>query len=444
MTEKGNTGILSDNPMSYLTKKVVITQGARTPFTKAGKELRDVHPADLGAYNLRELLLRLDFPKEEIDEVIIGNVANLSDSANIARVISLKAGLDQSISALTVHRNCASSLESLAVGVAKIKADMVDTVIVGGVESMSQIPLLFSHALTRVFTRIMTSRTLGQKLKSLSSLRLSAFKPRIALLEALTDPFTGIIMGDTAEILARDFHINREEQDAFAIDSHKKAVQSEKKLLEEIVTLFAGPKHEMVSKDTGPRVNLDVERMKKMRPYFDKKYGTVTISNSCPITDGSAMLALMSEEKASALSLKPLVSVRSVAFAGLEPQRMGLGPVYSSHLALQKANLSLKDIGLFEINEAFSAQVLACLKAFASDSFCQEKLNTSKALGEINPELLNVNGGALAIGHPVAATGSRLALTLALEMKRRNIQFGLATLCIGGGQGGAVVLENLS
>ncbi len=430
--------------MSYPTKKVVIVQGVRTPFTKAGKELRDIHPSDLGAYNLKELLLKLDFPKEEINEVIIGNVANLPDAANIARVIALKAGLNESISALTVHRNCASSLESLAVGVAKIKAGMVDTVISGGTESMSQIPLLFSHSLTNIFAKIMTSKTLGQKLKPLLSLRLSAFKPRIALLEALKDPFSGILMGETAEILARDFHISREEQDDFAINSHKKAVQSEKKLKEEIMDLFAGPKHQIVSKDTGPRVNLNRDRVKKMKPYFDRKYGTVTISNSCPITDGSAMLVLMSEEKALALGLKPLVSVRSIAFAGLEPQRMGLGPVYSSHLALQKANLSLKDMELIEINEAFAAQVLACLKAFSSDSFCQDKLHRSKSLGEINPEILNVNGGALAIGHPVAATGSRLALTLALEMKRRNVQFGLASLCIGGGQGGAVVLENIS
>ncbi len=430
--------------MSYPSKKVVIVQGVRTPFTKAGKEFKDIHPADLGTYNLKELLLKIDFPKKEIDEIILGNVANLPDAANIARVVALKAGLDQSISASTVHRNCASSLESLAVGVAKIQANMMDTVIAGGVESMSQIPFLFSPSLSRILTKIMTSKTLSQKLKTLTSLRLSDFKPRIALLEALTDPFTGILMGETAEVLARDFHIRREEQDDFAISSHEKAIQSEKKLQEEIVTLFAGSTYQMVSKDTGPRVNLNKDRMRKMKPYFDKKYGTVTISNSCPITDGSAMLVLMSEEKALALGLKPLVSIRSVAFAGLEPQRMGLGPVYSSHKALKKANLSLKDMGLIEINEAFAAQVLACLKAFSSDTFCQNKLNTDQSLGEINPEILNVNGGALAIGHPVGATGCRLALTLALEMKRRNIQFGLATLCIGGGQGGAVILENAS
>ena len=428
--------------MSNTNKKIVIVQGLRTPFAKAGKELKNLHPADLGAYNLKKLLLRLDFPQKEIEEVLIGNVANLPDAANIARVIALKSGLDKSISASTVHRNCASSLESLTVGFAKIKAGMMDTVIAGGVESMSQIPLLFSSSFTAMLTKIMTAKTIQQKLKSLTSLRLSSFKPRIALLEALTDPFTGILMGDTAEILAREFNISREKQDEFALQSHEKAIAAEKKLQEELTPIFPKPDYPMISKDTGPRANINVDRMKKMRPYFDKRYGTVTIANSCPITDGSCLLVLMSEEKALSLGLKPLASIKAISFAGLEPERMGLGPVYSTHLALQKAQLSLKDMGLVEINEAFASQVLACLEAFNSSSFCKEKLQTSKALGAIDPKILNVNGGAIALGHPVSATGARLALTLALEMKRKKVQFGLATLCIGGGQGGSVILEN--
>jgi len=428
--------------MADSNKKVVIVQGLRTPFTKAGKELRHLHPADLGAYNLKKFLLNLKFPTKEIDEVIIGNVANLPDAANLSRVVALKAGMDQSISALTVHRNCASSLEAIAIGVAKIQSHMMDTVIVGGIESMSQIPLLYSHSLNQFFTQMMTARTLGQKLKSLLSLRLSSLKPRIALLEALTDPFKGIRMGDTAEILAKEYNISRNEQDEYAINSHKKAVQSEKKLQHEITPLFTKPNSALIDKDTGPRANLNLQQMNKMKPYFDKTYGTITIGNSCPISDGSAMLLLMSEDKASSLGLKPLVSIKSIGFTGLEPERMGLGPVYASALVLKKAQLQLKDIGLIEINEAFAAQVLACLKSLASDSFCQNKLQTQKALGEIDPQILNVNGGAIAIGHPAGATGARLALTLALEMKRKKTQFGLATLCIGGGQGGALILEN--
>lgn len=429
--------------MSYSEKKVVIVEGLRTPFTKAGKEFNNLHPADLGAINLKELLFRLNFPyKKEIEEVIVGNVANPPDAANIARVIALKSGLPHSISACTTHRNCASSLESLAVGVAKIKADMISTAIVGGVESMSQIPLLWQQSLTNKFAQITRSKTLSQKLKSLLSLSLKDLKPRIGLLEALQDPFTGITMGETAEILARDFCITRKEQDEFAISSHNKASQNESKLQEEITPVFVGSGYKTISTDMGVRKGLNLQRLEKMKPYFDKKYGTVTIANSCPINDGSSMLLIMLEEKAKDLGLKVLASVRAIAFAGLEPQRMGLGPVHSTLPTLHKAGLSLKDIGLFEINEAFSAQVLACLRAFASPSYCQKNLGLDKAIGEIDPNLLNVNGGAIAIGHPVSATGTRIVLTLAKEMKRRNVQFGLATACIGGGQGGTVILEN--
>ena len=211
------------------------------------------------------------------------------------------------------------------------------------------------------------------------------------------------------------------------------------KLKEELFPFFTN--HQVVSKDIGPKQALSKDRLSKMKPYFDKKYGSVTIANSCPINDGSSLLLLMPKDKLTSFGLKPLAFVRSVCFKGLEPQRMGLGPVYASAIALKKAGLSLKDMNLIEINEAFAAQVLACLKAFSSKKFCEEKLNLDQALGEIDPLKLNVNGGAIAIGHPISATGTRLILTLAKEMKRRKVQFGLATLCIGGGQGGAVVLE---
>lgn len=430
--------------MSDTQTQVVLVEGLRTPFTKAGKELSKFHPADLGAINLQELLIRLPFDyKKEIAEVIIGHVANLPDTANIARVIALKAGLPQSISAATVHRNCASSLESLNVGVAKIKSGMYDTMIAGGVETMSMLPLLWKQTLTDKFSKLMRAKTVSQKLKILTSVRLGELTPRIGLLEALQDPFTGISMGQTAEILSRDFGISRTEQDEFAINSHNKACKNEQKLQEEMFPIFAGKKYQTISKDMGVRQGLTLDRLGKMRPYFDKKYGTVTVANSCPINDGSSMLVLMSQQRAQDLGLKVLAKVRSIAFAGLEPQRMGLGPVYATPIALKKAGLSLKDIDLIELNEAFSAQVLACLKAFASDKFCKKHLGLQQALGEIDPAILNVNGGAIALGHPVSATGTRMALTLAKEMKRRNVQFGLATLCIGGGQGGALILENV-
>ena len=423
-------------------RKVVITSGLRTPFVKANKEFASIHPADLAAKNLREFLFQSDLKGEEIDEVILGNVANLTDAINIARVALLRAGFPKKIPAVTVHRNCASSLESIIQGTAKIKAKMADIILAGGVESMSCVPLLFNSFLHDFTLKLMGSKKLSSKLKTLLSFRLNFLIPRIALKETLTDPTTGFTMGETAEILAKEFTISRKDQDQFAIESHQKAFQQKDKLKEEMFPVFAGPDYKAVSEDRGVRQSVNLSRFQRARPYFDKKCGTVTILNSCPMNDGSSLVLLMAEEKAHALGLKPLVSIHSTAYRGLEPERMGLGPVYASALALQKAGLSLKDMDLIEINEAFAAQVLACLKAFASDTFAREKLGLSKAVGEVDRKRLNVNGGAIAIGHPVSATGARLVFTMAKELKRRNKQWGLVTLCIGGGQGGAVILEN--
>ena len=430
--------------MDNSIKKVCLVEGLRTPFTKAGKEFSKLHPSSLAARNLQELLFRQKQPDIKIDEVIIGNVANLPDAANIARVISLQAGLPESTSAMTVHRNCASSLESVATATAKLQAGMLQTAIAGGVESMSQIPFLFSYGMQNLIHEIMTTRSLSQKLKKLLKFRLKFLKPRWGLLEALTDPFTGINMGETAEVLAKEFQISREDQDELAFQSHKKACYAEKKLQEEIVPVFVDPDYKMVSKDTGPRSQMNKEKVSKMPAYFDRRYGTVTVANSCPINDGSAMLLLMREDQARSMQLQPLVKIRSLAFSGLDPRRMGLGPAYATPLALKQAGLSLKDIGLVEINEAFAAQVLACLQALGSREFCTKHLGLSEAVGEIDTGILNVNGGAIALGHPVSATGARMILTLAKEMKRRQVQFGLATLCIGGGQGGACILENIT
>ena len=426
--------------MSESKKKVFVVEGLRTPFTKAGKEFDSIHPTILAAHNIREFLYKMDFQGDEIDEVILGNGFTLPDSFNIARVAALQAGMPVGISATTTLRNCASSMESFVTGMAKIQAGLYDSALVGGVESMSHVPLLLRKNLQKIIQHLMYAKTLKQKLRSIFSIKLSYLKPVISIVEALKDPLIGDSMGDTAERLAREFNISREDQDEFAILSHKKACEGEKRLKEELFPFFTGS--QLVNKDTGPRTSLSKRRMSKMKPYFDKKYGSVTIGNSCPINDGSSLLLLMSKDKMNSLGLKPIASVRSACFTGLEPQRMGLGPLYSSSMAFKKAGLSLRDMELFEINEPFSAQVLACLKAFFSKKFCEEKLNLSQALGEIDPAKLNVNGGAIALGHPISATGTRLILTLAKEMKRRAVQFGLATLCIGGGQGGAVILES--
>lgn len=447
--------------MSASARDVVLVEGVRTPFAKADTKLKGVHPAELGRVALKELLQKTNLDPEVIDEVIIGNAGNPPDAVNISRVVALNAGIPRKTSAFSVHRNCASALESIASGYERIKSGTMDTVIAGGTENMSQMPLLFPREFVKIFSNLGKARTLGERLALLgqllkadvqqivemvttSPMAKTPHKPVISILEGLTDPFVGQNMGETAETLAKEFHISREEQDKFALRSHLRAAAAQKSgaFAEEITPVFLPPKYdEVVKDDFGPRDNQTMEALGKLKPFFDRKTGTVTPGNACPITDGAAMVLLMSREKAKALGMKPIAKIRSYAFAGLEPERMGLGPVYSTPIALKRAGLGMKDIGLVELNEAFAAQVIACERAFASDQFAKDKLGLSQAVGEIDPDKLNVNGGAIALGHPVGATGTRIVLTLAKEMQRRKTQFGLATLCIGGGQGGAVIVE---
>ena len=420
----------------------VLIEGVRTPFTKAGTQLKNLHASQLGKIVFRELIDRENI--SQVDEVIVGNVGQPSDTVNIARVIAVQSGLPESISAFTVARNCASGMESITSASARIQAGAYPAALVGGVESMSNYPLLFSEGLRKLLIEFFQSRNTTQKFKALAKIRLSHLKPRFAIVEGLTDPFVGLNMGETAEVLAKEFHISRQEQDQFALESHQKTIkaQKENKLQNEIIPVLSS--QQMVQKDAGPREDQSLEKLKKLKPYFDRKYGSVTVGNSCPITDGACALYMTSKQYAQENNLKPQAAIRSFAYSGCSPSRMGLGPVFAAAQALKKASLTLKDIGLIEINEAFAAQVLSCIKAFGSQKFAQEKLNQSKAIGEIDPQKLNVNGGAIALGHPVGATGTRLVITLMKEMKRRDVQFGLASLCIGGGQGGAVILERIS
>ncbi|MBY0383856.1 thiolase family protein [bacterium] len=431
--------------MNKAANDVVIVDGVRTPFAKAGTVLQDVHAAELGQIALQELIARTNLDVKSVEEVIVGCVGNPADAVNIGRVVALRSGIPQNVSAHTVHRNCASALESIATGYNMIKAGSAEVVVAGGTENMSQAPLMFGKKMTELFAKLQFSKTAGAKIGALMQFRPSFLAPRVSIMEALTDPFVGINMGMTAEILAKEFAISREEQDQFALQSHLKSVESTKngKLPQEMTPVFIGPDYKKVlDKDNGPRDGQTMEALQKLKPYFDRRTGSITVGNACPLTDGAAMVLLMSRQKAEAQGYKPIARIRSYAFAGLEPERMGLGPAYATPIALRKAGIDFKQIGLIELNEAFAAQVLSCRKALASDKWCQEKLGLSSAVGEIDLNNLNVNGGAIAIGHPVGATGTRLVLTLAKEMKRRGTQFGLATLCIGGGQGGAMIIEN--
>lgn len=440
-------------------RDVVIVEGVRTPFAKAGTKLKTVHPSELGRVALKQLLAQTNVDVNLIDEVIIGNTGNPVDSVNISRVVALSSGIPQKTSAYTVHRNCASALESISNGFEKIRSGTMDVIVAGGTENMSQMPTLLPKKIQSIFDKLFAAKGPSQALPLLWQLLKADVKqikallqgnmkdeyfPVISVMQGLTDPFVGINMGQTAEILAKEWSLSREAQDQFALRSHQRAVAAGKagRLKEEMTPLYVPPEYkDVITEDIGPRDGQTMEALSKLKPFFDKATGSITAGNSCPITDGAAMVLLMSREKAEALGYKPIARIRSYAFAGLEPERMGLGPAYSTPVALKRAGLTLKDIGLVELNEAFAAQVMACQKAMDSDKFAQEKLGLSSKVGEISDDILNVNGGAIALGHPVGATGTRLVLTLMKEMKRRQTQFGLATLCIGGGQGGAMILE---
>ena len=442
-------------------RDVVLVEGVRTPFVKADTKFKEVHPAELGRVAVHELLERSGIKPEIIEEVIMGNTGTPSDAVNISRVIALRAGIPQSVPAVSVHRNCASALESITTGFERIRAGTCDVIVAGGAESMSQMPLIMSQPFVKAFQKLAGARTTGQQLGAVwnlirtdlkqavelvttSPLVQSSHKPRIAIVEGLTDPFVGINMGQTAEILAKDWSISREEQDRFALASHQKAVAATAsgRFAEEITPVFLPPAFkEYVAQDVGPRAEQTLEQLGKLKPFFDRKYGSITVGNACPITDGAGAVLLMSRAKARELGLKPIASIKSYAFAGCEPERMGLGPAYATPIALKRAGLTLKDIGVTELNEAFAAQVIACVKAMDSDEWCKSKLGLSGKLGAIDPATMNINGGAIALGHPVGATGTRLVITLMRELQKKNAQFGLATLCIGGGQGGAVILE---
>jgi acetyl-CoA C-acetyltransferase len=428
---------------------IVIAAGLRSPWVKAGGIFRDEDAGNLGAQVARELLARSAINPAEIDEVIVGCVGPPHDQANIARVIGLRAGVPQSVPARTVARNCASGIESVTSAIANIRAGFGDTYLTLGVEVMSAYPLIMGHRLTGFFERMMKSRSLPATMRTMLSFRPSMLKPRVALLEGLTDPVSGLIMGKTAEVLVRDFGLSRDQCDGFALRSHERAIaaQSRGRFVRELMPHLPQSRRKnarSVEADDAPRSDQSMERLAKLRPYFEKPDGVVTVGNSCGITDGAAALLITTEERATQFGLRPLARLRSFAWSGCDPSRMGLGPVYSSAGALQAAGCQLSDIGCVEINEAFAAQVLACARAFESKQWAHKHLDQDQAIGELDLSKTNPNGGAIALGHPVGATGSRLLLTAAHQLEVGDHELALATLCIGGGQGGAVVLERIA
>ncbi len=423
--------------------EVAIVAGARTPLAKAGTALHEVHVTELAARAMQETLYRAHWRGDQLDEVILGNVVMPADATNPARVAAIYAGIPETVPGLTVQRNCASGMEAVAQAAVRIRSQGAKAVLAGGAESMSTLPLLLPGETLEPMTRLSKARSVWQKASAVAHLRPRHFKPLAALELGLTDPTCNLIMGKTAEILAHEFGTTRHEQDEYALRSHQRAAAAEHagRFNDERVPFFAGRKFEPVTQDVGPRENQTMEALASLKPIFDRRDGTVTVGNACQITDGAACVLTMNGDAAKSEGLEALGYVRGYASVALDPARMGLGPAYAIPKLLEQTGMSLGDIGLFEINEAFAAQVIACLKTMASDAWCREHLGRDAAVGEIDPEKLNVNGGAIALGHPVGATGARIVLTLLYEMKRRGVQFAIASLCVGGGQGAAMLLE---
>jgi len=433
-----------------MNERMVIVDGVRTPFCKMGSDLAPLGADELGRIAVNALLTRTGVDPAIVDEVIFGCVAQPADAANVARVIALRAGIPESVPAITVHRNCASGCEAVTQAREKMIAGRGSIFIVGGAESMSNVPLLFKQATAEKFGRVARAKTFGQRLKAFSAFRPADFQPRIGLQLGLTDPVCGLNMGETAEVLARDFSISRQEQDQFALCSHQRAIAAREKLAEEICPVFPGltPLGKSVGKnpverDNGPREGQTLEALAKLKPVFDRKTGSVTAGNSSQITDGSVALLVMTEKRAQELGFTPLGALTGYAYAGCEPSRMGLGPVFAMAKAETNTGLKIADADIIEINEAFASQTLAVTRGAVSGEFARKHLGRAQPLGEILSERLNVNGGAIALGHPVGATGARLVLTSLRELQRRNARRALVTLCVGGGQGAALWLERM-
>lgn len=421
-----------------MSERVAIVEGVRTPFCKAMGVFRDLEADDLGACSIRELIQRVPFSADEFDEAIIGNVMCPTHAYNVGRVMAVKGGIPDHVPAISVSRNCASGMEAIVIAMQRIQLGIGDTYLAGGAESMTHVPIQYNEKARDWLYALQRTRSFGQILKMILKFRPSFLKP---VVPAIGDPLCGLTMGQTAEILSKDFGITREEQDQFALESQRRAFEATRSGLLEDEIHPVPAKGKMQRIDDGVREEQTLEQLSKLRPAFDKLTGTVTAGNSSQVTDGAAMVAVMKESKAKALGIKPIGYVTRYAYVGLDPARMGLGPAFATGKMLKESGMKLSDFDLIEINEAFAAQVLAVRKALASPTFCREKLGFNEAIGEIELSRLNVNGGAISMGHPLGASGARITLTLIKELKRRGMHRGLATLCVGGGQGEAVAVE---
>jgi acetyl-CoA C-acetyltransferase len=422
--------------------RVFIVDGARTPFLKARGEPNAFSAADLAVAAGRPLLARQPFGPEVIDEVIVGCMIPAPDEANIARVIALRLGCGKKTPAFTVQRNCASGLQAIANAAERIALGQSHIVLAGGTEAMSRAPIQWNLDMIRWLAGMMRAKTPWARLGGLARFRLGNLSPVYTLLLGLTDPLVKLNMGQTAEVLAHRFGITREQQDAYAAESHRRlaAAFDSGELQNEIETLY-DTRGKFISEDNGLRRDTDEAALAKLRPVFDRKYGVVTSGNSSQVTDGAAMLLLASEEAVQRYSLPVLGEALGHEWAGVDPAQMGLGPVHAVARLLTRLKIGMGELSQMELNEAFAAQVLACQAAWESLQYARDELGLSTPLGSMDPARLNPQGGAIASGHPVGASGARLVLHLVQSLQRQGGGLGVATLCIGGGQGGAMLLR---
>lgn len=427
--------------MSTAHSPVYIVDGARSPFLKSKNTPGPFAASDLAVQAGRTLLLRQPFAPSDLDEVILGCAAPSPDEVNIGRVLALRLGCGDKVPGWTVMRNCASGMQSLDSAIANIRCGRSHLVLAGGTDALSRAPLLFSDAMVRWLSNWYATKSVGQKLAALRSFRLGYLAPILGIVKGLTDPVVGLMMGQTAENLAWRFGITRRQMDEFAAESHRRVLAARSAgRYGEIVPLI-DTRGTIYAEDDGVRDDSTPERLAKLRPVFDKPYGNVTAGNSSQITDGAALLLLASEQAVARWKLTPLGMITDSQWAGLDPAQMGLGPVHASTPILQRHDLGLNDLDAWEINEAFAAQVLGCLAAWEDETYCREQLGLEQALGAIDPAKLNADGGAIALGHPVGASGARIVLHLLHRLQTG--QRGIASICIGGGLGGAMLVQKV-
>lgn len=422
--------------------RVAVVAGLRTPFTKAGTAQRTLRTVDLATTVVKELIQRSEVRPRDITLVVYGQVVPTLDWLNIAREVVLRAGLPKDIDAFSVSRACATSIQAMTSAAEAMLAGQHDVALVGGADSMSDVPLGVSRKLAAALTDFQKAKTLGAKLGILSRLSLKDIVPPIPGFSR--EPTTGEQMGEAAEKMAKENGITREEQDAIAHRSHVNAARAwrDGTYAAEVMHVIPPPYDTPVERDNLVRDDSTLEAYAKLPPVFDRRHGTITAGNASPLTDGASALLLMRESRAKALGYQPLGYVKSWSYAAVDPGwQLLMAPVFAAPRALERAGLSLRDMDLVDMHEAFAAQVASNLKALASHTFAKEKLGRSTAVGEIDPDRLNVNGGSIALGHPFAATGGRMVLSTLRELKKRGGKHALLTVCAAGGLGAAVVLE---